>query len=501
MRNRLQILFLLFILAILCFYVSMQLSPNFMKWMRICVSLSAIFIAIFIFFENRDPSRTLAWLVVLVVFPVIGFFFYLFFGQSYRKKRRYHQNFFSNMNLHYAQTRSDIQSNVDGNFKNAHYEKVLRLSSKLSPASAFIYTESRILTNGAETFASILNALEQAKHHIHLAYYIVRNDRLGNELKEILIRKAKEGVRIRFLYDAVGSMKLNRGYVRELQENGVHILPFSPIRLFDLGSPNYRNHRKIIVVDGQIGFVGGLNIGDEYLGRVKHFGFWRDTHVMLDGLAIRNLQMIFLQDWIFTSKEPLLDETIYFQTEKRKTDGLIQVIAGGPDTKQKEIKHIFLSMISSARKSIYIASPYFIPDEDVYSALKIAALGGVDVKILFPFYPDKKFVFYASRSYFSELLQAGVRIFQYTRGFMHSKFIIVDGKIASIGTANMDMRSFHLNFEINVFLYFSSSVHHLEEVFMDDLVESTELTLSELEKRTLKERILESFCRLFSPLL
>lgn len=495
-------LFFLIILCLVYLFWKDSISPSFLQWVSSFVSLSAVFIAFFIFFENRDPSRTLAWLVVLAVFPILGFVFYLLFGQSYRKERKFHQKSFDDAVAHHRLNRADISSGIVENFSNKQYEKVLRLSSKMGPNAISMYTQSKILTDGEETFEAILSALQQAKHHIHLAYYIVRDDQLGNQIKDILIQKAREGVCVRFLYDGVGSFDLRKRYIEELRENGVKILPFAPVHLLFLNSQiNYRNHRKIIVVDGQIGFMGGLNIGDEYLGKVAHFGYWRDTHMMLDGWAVRNLQIIFLRDWIFTSKEHIEDEQKYFQIEKRQTDGLVQIIAGGPDTGNQEIKNIFLSMIASAQKSIYIASPYFIPDDDVYSALRIASLGGVDVRILFPYHPDKKVVFFASRSYFHGMLKDGVRIFQYTRGFMHSKFIIVDGQIASIGTANMDMRSFHLNFEVNGFMYFSDSVLQLEKQFFSDLACSKPLSLEMFLARPMKERFCESLCRLFSPLL
>ena len=502
MRNRIQVALFLAILLLCYVFLKGHVSPNIFQWVSSLVSLFAVFIGFFIFFENRDPSRTLAWLVVLAIFPIVGFLFYLLFGQSYHKKRKFHRKSFDDAVAEHRLNRAEIQPNILENFSSQQYEKVLRLSSKMGSNSISMYTQSKILTDGEETFSAILAALKKAKHHIHLAYYIVRNDYLGNQIKNLLIKKARQGIQVRFLYDAVGCFDLKKKYIEELRENGVQILPFAPVHIAFMDSQiNYRNHRKIVVVDGQIGFMGGLNIGDEYLGKVSHFGYWRDTHMMLDGLAVRNLQSIFLRDWIFTSKEEVREEKQYFQIEKRETDGLVQIIAGGPDTNHKEIKNIFLSMIASARKSIYIASPYFIPDEDVCSAIRIASLGGVDVRILFPYHPDKKFVFYASRSYFVGLLEDGVQIYQYLNGFMHSKFIIVDGQIASIGTANMDMRSFHLNFEINCFMYFSDSVLQLEKQFFRDLENSQLLCREAFKNRPMKERVCESFCRLFSPLL
>jgi len=285
---------------------------------------------------------------------------------------------------------------------------------------------------------------------------------------------------------------------------GVEIVAFGPVHLPFLNNKfNFRNHRKIIVIDGYIGFMGGLNIGDEYLGRDKSFGFWRDTHLMIKGEAVRSLQLIFLQDWYYmTNKSLLSDEYLLacFPENGRKAGG-VQMIAGGPDNEWSVIKNIFFSMINTAKQSVWIASPYFIPDDDIFSAIKIAALSGIDVRILVPKKPDKRIVWFASRSYFPELLEAGVKIYEYEQGFMHSKFIIVDQEFASIGTSNMDMRSFHLNFEVNAFLYQTESTKKLVKEFLNDLESSHPLELEQFRKRRFGYRLLESTSRLLSPLL
>ncbi|MED4970825.1 cardiolipin synthase, partial [Parageobacillus toebii] len=319
----------------------------------------------------------------------------------------------------------------------------------------------------------------------------------------ILIEKAKKGVHVRFLYDAVGSWKLSKTYIQELRDAGVEMIPFSPVRLpFLSNTINFRNHRKIIVIDGTIGFVGGLNIGDEYLGKDKYFGFWRDTHLWIRGEAVRTLQLIFLQDWYYMTGKTLLTPE-YLSPELVHYDGQggVQLIAGGPDQKWEVIKHLYFAMITSAQRSIWIASPYFVPDEDILTALKIAALSGLDVRILAPKRPDKKIVFYASRSYFPELLEAGVKIYEYSKGFLHSKIMIVDGELASIGTANMDMRSFHLNFEVNAFLYHTDSTKKLVADFLEDLKEASPIDYETFQQRPLSIRVVESVSRLLSPLL
>jgi cardiolipin synthase A/B len=281
------------------------------------------------------------------------------------------------------------------------------------------------------------------------------------------------------------------------------MVPFSPVRLPFLNNKiNFRNHRKIIVIDGTVGFVGGLNIGDEYLGKNEYFGFWRDTHLWLKGEAVRTLQLIFLQDWYYMTGQTLL--TLNYLSPNLSANsgqGGVQLIAGGPDNEWEVIKHLFFAMITSAKKSIWIASPYFVPDEDILTALKVAALSGIDVRLLVPQRPDKKIVFYASRSYFPALLEAGAKIYEYGKGFLHSKIIIVDGELASIGTANMDMRSFHLNFEVNAFLYHTDSTKTLVNDFLQDIADSTLIDYDVFKKRPLWIRLVESTARLLSPLL
>ncbi len=283
---------------------------------------------------------------------------------------------------------------------------------------------------------------------------------------------------------------------------GVEIVPFFPVRFPVLNDRiNYRNHRKIIIVDGNEGFVGGLNIGDEYLGKNPYYGFWRDTHLYLRGEAIQSLQLLFIQDWFYMTEETLQDQK-FLSAEPVPVDrGAIQLVAGGPDSKWETIKILYFAMISSARKSIWIATPYFIPDDDILAALKVAALAGLDVRLLVPSKPDKRTVFYASRSYFPELLEVGAKIYEYKNGFMHSKIVIVDSELASIGTANMDMRSFHLNFEVNAFLYDTSSVHELVRDFENDLLVSEEMDYEQFKNRAFVLRIIESTYRLLSPLL
>ncbi|MDT8862737.1 cardiolipin synthase [Alkalihalobacillus sp. MEB130] len=471
--------------------------------LSVAFSLSVVFIAVVIFFENRHPTKTLTWLLVLAAFPLVGFFFYLLFGQNQRKSRSFSIKALQDERA-FEKIEGQRQLNEDQIGKmGGHQQLLFRLAHRLGKNPVSFASETKVLTDGKETFAHILHALRLAEHHIHLEYYIVRDDEIGQEIKEILIEKAQSGVEVRFLYDAVGSWRLSKKYIRELEEAGVEISAFSPVKLPFLNHKiNYRNHRKILVIDGVVGFVGGLNIGDEYLGKHSYFGNWRDTHLFVRGEAVRTLQLIFLQDWHYQTGETILNPTYLSPAlTSVNSDGGVQMIASGPDQRWEVNKKLFFSMITSAKKSIWIASPYFIPDDDILSALKIAALSGIDVRLLVPSRPDKRIVFHASRSYFPELLEAGVKIFEYNRGFMHSKLIIVDHEMASIGTSNMDMRSFHLNFEVNAYLYQTKSVTTLVSDFVYDLEHSNQLSYQLFRNRSIFYRVIESTSRLLSPLL
>lgn len=503
MKGKLQLI-LMIVLVIAAFaFVQGYWERWIVGTLNIGFSLTVLFIAIVIFLENRDPSKTITWLIVLAIFPIVGFIFYIIFGQSYRKRRLFRKRAFLDDEIFREMESAHPLNKEKVAAMGDHQQLLFRLAHKLGKSPISFSTDTKVLTNGEETFDSILEAIRGAKHHIHLEYYIVRNDHIGQEFKELLIKKVKEGVEVRFLYDAVGSWLLRKRYRRQLQEAGVEMRAFFPVKLPFLNHKiNYRNHRKIVVVDGNVGFIGGLNIGDEYLGLKDSFGFWRDTHLKVEGEAVRTLQLIFLQDWYYMSGESLLLPEYLSPRDLGRDDfGGVQMVASGPDGEWEAIKSMFFSMIVSAKRSIWIASPYFIPDGDILSALRIAALSGIDVRLLVPNRPDKRIVFYASRSYFPELLEAGIKIYAYEKGFMHSKLIVVDGELASIGTANMDMRSFHLNFEVNAFLYRTESTNELVRDFEDDFRHSKELTLETFSKRSIVSRVVESTSRLLSPLL
>ncbi|KKO54733.1 cardiolipin synthase [Paenibacillus sp. DMB20] len=463
-------------------------------------TLTVVSIGFMIFMENRHPSATMAWILLLALIPVVGLVFYWLFGQNYFKRRKYDKK--AQRDIMAYESEALQRSTPDlSSFKPDH-RQILQLSQRLARTPISFSTETKVLTNGEETFSALLPELRKARHHIHMEYYIYRSDEIGTEIKNILIQKAREGVSVRFIVDAVGSLQLPPSFLNEMQEAGVRTAVFgSPRTIFFTSRVNYRNHRKIVVIDGSVGFMGGLNIGDEYLSRNKTYGFWRDTHMLVKGEAVRTLQVIFMQDWQYVTDEVMTEQEYYSPELLESQRGAVQIIASGPDNERRALKHIFFSMIVSAKKSVWLATPYFIPDDDILTALRVAALSGLDVRILFPAKPDKWLPFLASHSYFPTLLDAGVEIFEYERGFLHSKLLIVDGEIATIGTANMDMRSFHLNFEVNALLVETESVLQMVHDFERDLQFATLIDQDKFMNKPIIFRLLESGARLMSPLL
>ena len=463
---------------------------------------------IVIFFEKkRNPAHTLAWLLVLLAFPVVGFILYFFLGNNIRKRAIFRKMKLDDgpigcLELVQSQkerAKEKMLFDYDRYTYVKHKLIKLLLSNSRSPFTN--NNKSEVFACGEDAFASKIEAMENAKHHIHLEYFIVKDDGLGNKIKDILIKKAKEGVKVRFIYDGFGGFGLSRRFLKELEEAGVQARAFLPIRVpFFSSEVNYRNHRKILVIDGIIGYLGGLNIGDEYINKNPKYPFWRDTHVKIQGEAVYRLQNIFFKSWHFiTGESP--DGKEYFPKPGRMGKELIQIVPSGPDYEWESIQQAYFSIITSAQDKIYITTPYLIPDETILMALKTAALSGVEVKIIVPGIPDKQFVYYATCSYFEELIKAGVRIFRYNKGFIHAKLLTVDNIIASIGTANFDNRSFLYSFEVNAFCFHEETVKRLDEDFYRDLQDSAEITLKSLENKSLWVRFMESTGRLASPLL
>ncbi|GAU76134.1 cardiolipin synthase [Fusibacter sp. 3D3] len=477
-----------------------EIAFNTIYWL---FRINILWIAIVIFLENKNPSRTVAWLLVLTLIPLLGFLCYILFGRSYRKKSLSKSKHLSDSDRlsHAAKVQQGLIDYIDlPNSKNAHNKRLMQLLLTNAKAPFSLNNEINVLTNGMSKFSRLVGCIERAKAHIHIEYFIIKDDQIGNDIRRLLIEKAKKGVKVRIIYDAVGSFRLSKYYIESLKKAGVEVYPFFPVA-FPLFSRdlNYRNHRKIVVVDGTVGFVGGLNIGDEYLGKSDRFDFWRDTHLEIKGEAVYALQTIFLNDWNYVAKQ-LIDGADYFPEHAIHKQALMQVVASGPDSEWQAILQAFYKMMASATDKIWITTPYLVPEESLMMGLKTAALSGVDVRIIIPSQPDHFFVYWASQSNIETLLEAGVKIYQYKNGFIHSKIMIVDRLSATVGTTNLDIRSLEINFEVNAFIYDVPTIIRLEEDFVKDLTECNEFIWDHFKKRPFTNKVLEALGRLVSPL-
>ncbi|UQZ82656.1 Major cardiolipin synthase ClsA [Paenibacillus konkukensis] len=469
--------------------------------------LNYLFAVVIIFFERRNVVATWAWLMVLLFLPGVGFIIYLLAGRTLnsRRMRAMKDETREEFNAVSRQQTEQIELGVMHYADPAMeaYHDMMHMNLMSSRYSVLTQdNQVEIFTDGQSKFASLFEAIRQAKQYIHLQYYIVRADTLGQELIRLLAQKAREGVEVRLLYDDVGSYGLAKRFLQPLVEAGGEAAAFFPSRIRYLNLRlNYRNHRKVGVIDGKWGYIGGFNVGDEYLGRNPRLGYWRDTHLKLEGSAVKVLQAFFMMDWNRTAAPAIGYEAKYFCEDVYPQGVGMQIVSSGPHSNRQQIKNAYIKMIHSAKRSVCIQSPYFVPDESLLTALKMAALSGIDVKVMIPDRPDHFFVFWASRSYLGELLDNGVRCYLYEGGFLHAKTIVIDGKVASVGTANIDIRSFKLNFEINAFIYDTKTAGKLEELFAADLHHSRELTLESYKRRSYVSQLKESIARLLSPLL
>jgi cardiolipin synthase len=483
----------------------MRLGLDFWSVFSLIFLVTAIPVAIMIILEKRSPFKTAAWVLALILLPVFGVVFYLFFGQEYRKKKLYSRKGLKSLNryrqLSFRQLRQFEQSLKKLSPKVRMKENIIRLLLKNSNALLTTGNQLKLLNNANETFEAIFEAIKTASHHIHLEYYILEDDKIGNQLKELLIKKSNEGVEVRIIVDDVGSWGLGKRFLSELRQNGIEIYSFMEVRFPRLTSQvNYRNHRKIVVVDGKIGFTGGINFADRYLKGVKEIGPWRDTHLQIEGDAVNCLQVVFAADWYFVVHENLSGKK-YFPQLSESPGTPVQISASGPDSDWDSIGQSFFTAIAGAKNKVYIASPYLMPPLEIIYALKTAALSNVDVRILMPEKSDSIIPHWSSFSYIEELLEAGVRVFFYQNGFIHSKYIIVDEVFSTVGTTNLDFRSLETNFEVNAFIYDEKFTAELEKQFKADLQKSRELKLDEWRQRKWHFKLRESLAHLVSPLM
>ncbi|WP_210130056.1 cardiolipin synthase [Staphylococcus sp. GDX8P54P] len=471
------------------------------------INLILAFIIIFLERNRRSASSTWAWLFVLFVLPLIGFILYLFFGRTVSKRKMEKNN---GKELDTFKDLVDEQvKQFDAYRYQTHNQQVTKhrdlIRMLLNKQDAFLTEENHIdlFTDGHKLYDKVIEDIYNAKDYIHLEYYTFELDGLGHRIIDALETKLKEGLEVKILYDDVGSKKVRMSKFHHFQSLGGEVEAFFaskfPLVNFRM---NNRNHRKIIIIDGQVGYIGGFNIGDDYLGLGK-LGYWRDTHIRVEGNAIDALQIRFILDWNSQAHRPQFeyDEKYFPEKNQHKGKSAIQIASSGPAFELHQIEYGYTKMIMSAKKSIYMQSPYFIPDQSYINALKMAANAGVDVHLMIPCKPDHPFVYWATFSNAAELLNSGVKIYTYQNGFIHSKVMIIDDEICSVGSANMDYRSFALNFEVNAFIYDENIAKQIRTAYEEDIKKSKLLTLDAYNKRPLSIKIKEDIAKLVSPIL
>jgi cardiolipin synthase len=451
---------------------------------------------------KREPMSAIAWSLTVIMLPFVGPALFALFGyQSIHRplKRR------ETRRKRYREFAASVPKEGKPGAKadDVPIPKRWGVLAKLAQQyEGFPPTSGNAIAlyhHGEPAYAAMLQAIAEAKHHVHMEFFIVRADESGRQFIAALVEARRRGVEVRFVYDSVGSFALSSKLLKQLTQAGGKVAAFLPV--LNRLRINLRNHRKILVVDGAVAFSGGLNLADEYLGKCPKFGYWRDTFFRLEGPAVESYQRIFLEDWHFASEELVRGPAYYPVQQETPGTSVLQVVHSGPDNESKTIRDTYFAGILRGRKRIWIASPYFVPDAGVRDALILAARAGVDVRFLGLFRPDKWIPFLAARFYWSDLIAAGVKVYQYSRGMMHSKYVLVDGEWASVGTANMDNRSLYLNFEVNCLMYDAAAVADLEAAFLRDLEWSVRLDPKAYAERPIAARLAENAARLMSPVL
>ncbi len=465
--------------------------------------INFILIIVVVFFQRRDPVVSLTWVLIFIMMPVGGLLAFIVFGFGVKRRtksiyydKQQHGDYLSKK----LYEQMDFLDTIEN--KDVNEFDLIRYFCKYH----CLYTENNsldIICDAKDKYELLLKDIEEATESINLLYFIIREDDIGTRLMDLLVKKAEEGVKVRLLYDSFGCFFTSKKFLGRLNktQNG-RAVSFYPVNIFTLSTINHRNHRKIVVIDEKIAYLGGMNIGDEYMGLKKPTP-WRDTHLRINGDAAKLLYSCFCADWDFSARDNLSQSLSTLRLdESRRKNGFapMQIVSSGPDSTNEKIKCGMMKMVYAARHYLYIQTPYFIPDQSFRNALITAADSGVDVKLMLPGIPDKPYVYYSSMSYLEEMLKAGVKVYLYD-GFIHSKMIAVDDKLSTIGTTNIDIRSFQLHFETNAFFYLPDTAKQCKRIFEEDMAHSRELTLEEYEKRPLKRRIKEGFFRLFSPIM
>ncbi len=468
-------------------------------WVRMVVLtiyvLSVVGITIVIISENRNPVKSLAWVTVLFLFPAVGLILYLFFGRNIRNTRKVSRRFKRRLARSTAPHTSDYESLG----LSPESLQQITLGANISDAQLYSVNDVEIFTNGTDKFARLQEDIRSARHYINIQYYIIEDDRIGNIIGDLLLERVDAGVTVRVIYDHVGSFKIRNKIFKRLAAGGVQIFPFFEVTFPQFGTRiNWRNHRKICVIDGVIGYIGGMNIADRYISGGK-FPSWRDTHLRIEGPAVAALQYSFAVDWHFMGKEPIAEVAGGKPVDKPAM--YAQLLTSGPSSQWTNIAFMFHQAIAAARRRIYIQTPYFLPTDALLKDLITAALARVDVRVMLPAKSDSNLLDFASASYISECLRAGVKFYFYKAGMLHSKCIIIDDEFTTVGSTNFDFRSFEHNFEANIFIYSKKFNERMLSVFRSDMEQSQRITLTQWRKRSIIRRATESVVRLLSPIL
>lgn len=471
----------------------------YVHWLFLVVySIIIIITMVRVLMDNRQPAKTMAWMLVLMFIPFLGIILYIFFGQNTRKERKIWQQ-----SLDQLTKRSMLEFVEQKDFNiPEEYRTISNLFMNQNLALPFKNNEVEIYTSGYDFFPSLLMEIGKAEHHIHIDTFIVSDDPLGRIIADALIDKAKQGVEVRLIYDDVGSWRTPNSFFTRMRNEGIEVYAFMPVRFPAFTSRvNYRNHRKICVIDGEVGFIGGMNIARRYVqGTPKQS--WRDTHVKLTGAAVYGLQRAFLVDWYFVSKVFITERSYYPEIIIGQNNSLVQVVTSSPTSLWPEIEQGYVRILTNAKHYVYMETPYFLPTDPILFAMRVAALSGVDVRLMIPYETDTKVVEWASRSYVIEASKAGVKILLYRKGFNHSKLLVSDDAMATIGSTNVDFRSFENDFEANAFFYDKKIALQVKEVFLADQKDSIDLDdVRRFIKKPFLQRLWESFVRLLSPLL
>ena len=470
--------------------------------------INFIFALVVLFFERKRPMYTLFWITLLLLTSYFGFLAYLFFGLKFYKKRKvmkfYSRTFFKEL----------YKTN---NYKIRLVEKRNQLTNYISSTvgnKVTYYNIVHFFKEGNLFFENMLRDIENAKESINMEYYIFNDDELGERFYNLLEKKAKEGLTIKIIVDGIGTRKLKRSRKNSLKKSGIKLEVFFPSHFpfmkFGNIRANYRDHRKICTIDSLIGYTGGFNIGNEYIGK-SNFGYWRDTGARIEGEAVIDIEREFYIIWSFLQKKHI-DYTMTDKNLRKKMEiihknlqkynvNAIQLISSGPNYENRTIRDSYMKMIMEAKRSIYIETPYFVPDDLLLDCLRIALAAGVEVKIIIPSKPDHPFVYWANQSFSVELIERGAEIYKYDKGFLHSKFLIIDNEIASFGSANFDYRSLYQNFEMNYMVYDIELIGYLRQLFFEDMSESKIITKSKIAERGFLEKTKESISRLMSPII